>query len=226
MAYTGYPFPYEINNLLVGAVRILYAPTSVALPTDIDSVIDMESPYNAKTGWLELGATKESFTYTRGFDTEGLEIQQSSGVLFEEITDLSRQIEVSAAEFSPEIVKIIEGAETAVATVAAAAGKSAQKKVHIGAFSTLSRFRFAFLARRNQASGIVTESDTVTTRGRFVMGVLYSASMAADDASMEFAKGELTAAGVTFSAFPDSSVAVAANNYGAWYFEDAGAIAA
>lgn len=234
MAYTGYPFPYNISNLLVGAVRILYAPVSVALPTKISDVIDPETPYAAKTGWLEIGATTDSFTYTRGFDTEGLEIEQTAGVLFEEITDITRTIELAMAELTADTLKLIEGSASTIATIAATAGGApvgtrspAQKKISFGSFSTLDRYRFAFIARRNKASGIVTEAGAGTpTRGRFVMGCAYQAQMAADDAELEFAKGNLTSAGITFTMFPDDSVTLADDNYGAWFFEEPGVITA
>jgi hypothetical protein len=227
MALAGYPFPYDIDNLLVGAVRILYAPTTEPIPDSIADVIGMVSPYHALTGWKDIGATKESFTYTRSFDTEGLEIQQSTSALFEEITSIARTIECSLAEFNPEVLALIEGAESTPGTVAAAANASAQKVVKFGSFSTLERFRWAFISRRNKASGLVTEPGAGgATRGRLVMGVLNQAQLASDDADIEQAKGELTAAGVKFTAFPDETVEESADNFGAWYFENEGTIAA
>jgi hypothetical protein len=228
MAYTGYPFPYNISDLLVGAVRILYATTAEPIPTSISDVIDMESPYAAQTGWVELGATRESFTYTRGFETEGLEIQQTSSVLFEEVTNVTRTIEVSMAEFNAANLALMEGAQSAAGAVVAASGISAQTTQKFGSFTTLDRYRFAFLSRRNIASGLVTESSGAVpasgTRGRFVMGVLYQAQMSADDAELEFDKGTLTAASVSFTAFGDSSVTLADDNMGVWFFETAGTI--
>lgn len=233
MAYGGYPFPYDIGNLLVGAVRILYADPDVvtAVPDNMSDVMSLESPYTAATNWSEIGATRDSFTYTRGFETEGLEIQQTTATLFEEITNVSRTIEVSAAEFTGGILKIIEGADSnAVTAVAASANVSAQKRLYIGSFSTLKRYRFAFVARRNVASGTVVESAEAVpasgSRGRFVMCILNQAQMSADDAEIEFDKGTLAATSVTFTAFPDDDVTLASDNYGAWFFEDAGTIPA
>ena len=87
-------FPYDIDNLLGGAVRILFADleeaSPPAIPDSIDDVVAMSYPYAPKTGWLDLGATKESFTYSRGFETEGWEIQQEQGNVIEEVTSISR----------------------------------------------------------------------------------------------------------------------------------------
>lgn len=225
MALSGYPFPYDIDNLLAGAVRIVYAPITQALPASMDDVFDPVAPYALKTGWKELGATRESFTYTRGFDTAGLEIQQSTAALFEEITAITRTIELSIAELTADTLKMIEGSQAAITTIAAATGSSAQKSIAFGAFSTLDRYRFAFISRRNKASGLVTEGAAGPTRGRFVMGVAYAAQMAADDSAIEQAKGALTAAGITYTLFPDDGVVSADANYGAWFFEDEGVIA-
>lgn len=228
MALTGYPFPYDIENLLGGAVRILYAPTSVAVPDNIADVIDMESPYAAQTGWIDLGATKESFSYSRGFDVEGWEIQQLAGNVIEEVTDLSRSITVSYADMSPENLQIIENAPS-ILPIVAAAGKSAQDKIAFGSFSSFTRYRFAFIARRPKQAGIVIESAGAVPasgqRGRFFMGVGYSCQIAADEVEFEQAKGELTAAGVTFTLFPESGE-TSGQEYGAWFDEHAGTIAA
>lgn len=37
--------PYDINNLVAGAVRVLYAPTSEPVPVDIADIIAMTDPY-------------------------------------------------------------------------------------------------------------------------------------------------------------------------------------
>lgn len=223
MALTGAPFPYDIDNLLGGAVRVLYAPTSTAIPTSIDDVVSMVAPYAAQTGWTDLGATKESFTYSRSFDTSGYEIQQVSGNILEEITDITRTIEVSIAEFKPEHLQLIEGAP-AITAVAAGANVGAQDVVAFGSFSSLTRYRFAFISRRATASGVVTEPGGAT-RGRFFMGAAYSAQLSADSVDFEQAKGELTAVGVSFALFPESGEDSGAE-YGAWFDEQSGTIAA
>lgn len=227
MALGAGPFPYDIDNLLGGAVRILYGDPAgapaVAVPAGLDDVFALNGgPYAAATGWKDIGATSDSFTYTRGFDTSGWEIQQTAGNVVESITEITRTIEISIAEFRPELLQMIENAN-AVTTIAAAAGISAQKKVSFGSFTGTKRYRFAFVSQRDRASGIVTETGGAT-RGRFVMGVAYLASISADDVSIEQNKGDLTAAGVTFTLFPDTSQPIG-EEHGAWFLEDAGVIA-
>ena len=228
MALVGHPFPYDVENLLSGAVSILYGKPSgvgaAAIPEDIADVIDMEAPYAAQSGWTYLGATRENFSYSRGFETEGLEIQQSPSPILEEITTIDRSITVSMAEFNPFGFALMENAPS-VETITAVAGASAQKKIGFGNFASVDRYRFAFIARRPKASGLVTESDDVTTRGRFVMGVAYSAGLQADEITMEQGKGELTAVELAFTCFPETTVAQPeGQEVGAWFLEDAGAI--
>lgn len=220
-AVTG-AFPYNVDNLLGGAVRILYAPTTVAIPDSISDVIDMEAPYAAQTGWLDFGATKEAFSYSRAFDVSGYEIQQVPGSILEDITDLTRQISVSVAELTDTTLKIIEQGSIA-ADVSAAAGIGSQDVIKFGSFLSVDQYRVAFVSRRHKGSGIVTESDTTTTRGRFVMGVGYRAQMTAEEVSLEGTKGELSAAALTFKFFPESGQTYG-EEHGAWFLEKAGTL--
>jgi len=225
MALTTGAFPYDITNLLGGAVRILYADIDEPVPATMTDVFLVESPYTAQTGWTDLGATPHSFTYTRGFDVEGWEIQQLAGNVIEEVTDLTRTIEVSFADLRPEHLAMIENQSAAVEDVTAVASASAQKVVRFGSFQSFTRYRFAFVSRRPLAAGAVTESaPSGAVRGRFFMGVAYQAQIAADEAEFEQNKGELTAAGVTFTLFPDSDEDQG-EEYGAWFDEVAGTIA-
>lgn len=211
MALSGFPFPYDIGNLLGGAVRILYAPTSVAVPTDLDDIIDLTTPYAVNTGWVDLGATKDAFSYSRSFDTSGYEIQQTAGNVIEELTDLSRSFTVSFAEFKPGHLEMIENAPASVA------GTGTQLTA-FGSFTSITQHRFAFIAMRPKQAGTVEGG----IRGRFFAGVAYRAQIAADEVSFDQAKGELTAAGVTFTMFPEPGQALG-KEWGMWIDETAAA---
>jgi hypothetical protein len=222
MALTGFPFPYDLNNLLSGAVRVLHAPSTTAVPVDASDIFALVSPYAPLTGWKDIGATRENFAYSRGFDTSGLEIQQVAGNILEEITTITRSLNFSQAEFAPENFQLMEGAPS-IATIAASSGQSAQKKVSFGSFSSLARERFAFVSMRPRAAGDVTEPGGLK-RGRFVVGVAYSAQMAANEISMEQGKGALTAVELSFTLFPESGQP-SGQDWGCWITEDAGTIA-
>lgn len=224
-------FPYDIDNLLGGAVRIAYSLADGSagdpgVPATMTDVFSMKAPYALAANWEEVGATKDSFTSTRGFETTGYEIQQEPGNVLEEITANTRTIAVSFAEFRPEVLKLIEGAP-AIEDIVAIAGASAQRKVAFGSIKTLDRYRFAFISRRSKQSGVVKEAAAPGSpqRGRFFMGVVYSAQLAADDVSVEQAKGSLTASQVTFTCFPElTDPQPEGEEYGAWFDETAGTI--
>lgn len=223
MALVTGAFPYDVDNLLGGATRILYAPSTQAIPVDISSVIDMTSPYAPKAGWLDFGATKESFSYSRGFDVEGWEIQQVAGAILEEVTDITRTLSLSAAELRKEVLQIMEEAPAPTA-VASGANKSAQDKISFGAFTTTTKYRMAFISRRHTGSGLVTEPGGAT-RGRFVMGAGYNVQATADEIELEQNKGELSAVGLTFKLFPEPGQ-TSTTSHGAWLLEATGTISA
>lgn len=222
MTYTNFPFPYDIGNLLGGAVRILFAPLTQAIPANIADVIDMVSPYAPKTNWVEVGATKETFSAAGGFDESGYEIQQTPDQVLSEITTVTRTITVSFAELNAQNLQLIEGAPN-IATLAAAAGKSAQKKVAFGSFSSRQNYRWAYISRRSIDSGVVTEPGA-KTRGRFFMGTGYRGKLAADSHTFDQNKGDLSAVGVGWTLSPEPGQAEG-EEHGAYFDEQAGTIA-
>ena len=102
MAQVTGAFQYDIDHLLGGRARVLFAPTTEPLPGDISDLVDMTSPYAVNGSWEDLGATRDAASYSRSIGTEGYEIQQATGLVLEEITEVSRQLQVSIAEIKPE----------------------------------------------------------------------------------------------------------------------------
>jgi hypothetical protein len=144
--------------------------------------------------------------------------------VFEEITEITRELEVEMGEVTPENLRVLENAG-APTTIAAAPNKSAQKALKFGSFSVLTARRICFIGMRNPGSGLVTEPVGGITRGRFVMFCLYQATIAADSSEVSAEKGELTSLPVTFSAKPEGGQPQG-QEYGTWLLEDAGTISA
>jgi hypothetical protein len=217
-------FPYNLNELLGGAARVLYAPigtTDSAKPAD---VFLQKSPYTPGTGYVDFGSTKESFTYNRSFETTGQEIQQQTGAVYEAITSNTRQATVSIAGINETNLQIIEQQATAPGTLSVVTGAAPQlayKETQVGTVTSFVRYRFAFVAMRDQSAGVVNEITPAKARGRFVVFYAAQASVSADQASLELAKGSLAAIPVTFTFFPDSTK-TAGEEYGDWWFEPAG----
>jgi hypothetical protein len=215
--------PWNIMNLIAGASRVVLAPTTEDVAESIQDVVAMVKPYALAGTYFDLGAGTEANEYSRSFESEGLEIQQETGDVMTDITDVGRTMSVSMAEFDPDHVKVIEEAQT-VETIAAGAGTSAQQAVPIGSFEDLTPYRAVLLGVRKKPSGIVEEPDG-TERGRLLGVALNRVTLAAEEASMAWEKGSLVAANVVFESFPESGLP-SDEAYGRWLFEDAGVIAA
>src|SRR5262245_16558302 len=146
-------FPYDLANLIGGAVRVLYRPYPASAPfTPVKpgDIFLQKSPYTVVGAWKDFGATKESSSYSRSLDKSGWEIQQVKGTVFEEVTDSTRQFTVSLAEIEKEALQIIEAATT-TGTVTASTGNSAQDQVKFGNLpASLPKYQIAMVAQRNK----------------------------------------------------------------------------
>lgn len=216
--------PYDIFNLITGPARVLYAPVTVAVPKKLQEIIELldEKDYDPITGWVDFGAAAEGEapSYKRGFESEGLGIEQEHSAIFNEITDVNRGFSLNVAEITPENIKIVEGIESGPGTsetVAATATTAGQEVVPLDAVSEFPQYRMVLLGERKKASGVVVEPDG-TERGRIVGTLLNRCSLTGDDSEIEVAKGGLVSAPVEVEAFPEPGVSKGA--YGRWFFEE------
>ncbi len=216
--------PYDIFNLITGPARVLYAPTTVAVPKKLQEIVELlgEKDYDPKTGWVDFGAAAEGEapSYSRGFESEGLGIEQEKSAIFNDITDVNRNISLNVAEITPENIKIVEGIELGAGTsetVAATATTAKQESVPLDAISEFPSYRIALIGERKKDSGVVVEPDG-TERGRIVGVILNRCSLTGDDSEIEVAKGSLVSAPVQFEAFPEPGESK--GSYGRWIFEE------
>lgn len=220
-------FPWDINNLLGGEVRVLWTPVATAAPANPKAVVDQISPYAKTALWNDFGAARDASSYSRAIAATDWTIQQSDSAVVRRPSSVTRRVTLSIAEFTEKTLQIIEVAPS-TGTVAAAAGLGAQKEVGMGDVDSFPRYRIAFQSMRDTSAGKVIEPATAVPpsgeRGRFVMGVGWEASITADEVSLEQAKATQSAVNVTFEFYPVSSQ-TAAKRYGVWWLEDAGTIA-
>lgn len=207
---------YDIDKLISGACAVAYTPVATTAPTNIADIIAMVGTPNIDSDWLLFGATKGGASYDQDVKSEELKIDQSTVAVFEDITDVTRTFKTAIAEISPEHWKIVEQA-AAIDTIAAGANKSAQKGVKSGSFSERDRYRVAFIAQRRKSQGIVTEPGGAT-RGCYVVGGFYSASLSASSSSTKFDQGALATRDIEFKAFPDSALTIGADTM--FFFEE------
>lgn len=218
--------PFDITKLAVGPARVLYAPTSVTVPTKLQDIIGLVSPYApVKEKWIDFGAAPEGdeSSYSRGFATQNLGIEQVSGAIFTDITDVNRAFSLNIAEISPENMKIVEGTSVASETVEAAKFTSKQTRVPIGSVTEFPTYRVALIGQRKMASGVVKEPEPALERGRLVAIVLNRCTITADDSSISVGKGKLISAPLKFEAFPEPELS-AETAFGGWLFEEAGTL--
>ncbi len=215
-------FPYSLDALAGGAVRVLYAPITEPVPDGLDDIFLQIDPYTPAGTWLDFGATAGAFQYDRNLTVSGFKIEQETTDLLEEPTDLVRQIHIDIAEIRPETLQIIENAPS-ITTVVAATGVSAAKTVGVGTITDLTAYRVCFVAQRKQ-QGIVTETGTGSpTRGRFLAYVAYRAVLTTDNAQMSFSKGNLASAPLTLKLFPEPGQP-SGQDWGRWVDEQAGTL--
>ena len=211
---------YTLKWLLAGEPRVLYAPMSIAEPNDVNDIIDVETPYAVKDGWVDFGAAREGSQAERSIETQELRIQQLQVAVAEDITDIPRSFTTSVAEITPENLQIIENSPS-IDVIPGGAHASAQHKVPFGSIAQLTNYRVALIGQRIAGKGgDVTESGG-KVRGSFVGLVYYAMTLSKDNAQTELAQGTLAHLPITFKANPVDGKAQG-EEVGFWVSEDPG----
>lgn len=212
---------YDEANLIGAGARVLYAPTTVAVPTTPKDIFDNTDPYDPKTGWVDIGATTAGPQISRNLTTAGFTIQQSTSTILEEPTELTRTLTVPIAEFRDDLLEMAEEANSSNITAAAKLGTGT--KVPFGNIFSLSEFRLAVAIRKSKKQGVVTEGSGANpvTRGAFVVWVAYRASLVGDNLQTTLARGEVSSIPVQFKLSADPTQTTEGAEMGFWAIEDA-----
>jgi hypothetical protein len=218
------PFKTDFStftNLVTGPIRGLYAPTSVSVPTKLDDVVGLATPYAVKTGWIDFGAMTDTPTYGRDMDSSDLTIQNRTTPVLKKITGTTRTVQLTLAEVTSALTQIIENAPAPVtiAVGAGGSGTSAQKAVDLGSISSLVRYRIALIGERDPGLGSSGEGGA---RGLLLGFILYSASITADASDMDFPNDDLVGRPVTFQAYPEPTISDPLKAHGR-FLEETGA---
>lgn len=226
MSLGGGRVPYDPATALAGPARTLYAPITAAVPVDLYDIVPgvaASGEYPAVGDWEDFGLAADAPTYNHSRETEGLEYEQPHGVLFEQLSEISRTFTAQIAGISPENMKIVENTASAIETIAAAAGQAAQKKVPFGNYSSLTAYRVAMVAFRPDGSTTVTEPGGAT-RPAAVALVLPRVVLGAEDSEFSVGSGEPVNAPITFNVI-DEDTLDGGEEHGFWVFEQEGTIA-
>lgn len=220
--------PYDEAGALTGPARVLYAPTSTAVPTDVWDIIpavkDGSGEYPAKTGWFDFGLAADAPSYHHARDSAGLTYQQPSGALFQQITSITRTMVVQMAHIDETVLQILENASAVASTIAASSVNhtSAEKKLYVGLYSDTPNWRIAMISYRPDGAAVVTETDGLT-RPPLVARIIPLAEVATDEVVMTVGRGDPVNTPVTFTALSEPT-APAGGEHGYWIVEQAGTI--
>lgn len=104
--------PDADDAFIRGAGRILVAPVATAFPTKISDIIELSaSPmtgaqYDAKTGWVDLGATKTGIQITVNNAEETFDVDQILGDIASAPTSWEVSVGTQLAEFTLERMQV------------------------------------------------------------------------------------------------------------------------
>lgn len=233
MAYTAHTaqarmhggrMPYDESGSLVGPARTLFAPVGTAVPTGlvVADVADEDGEYPPITGWYDFGLAADAPSYSHARESEGITYQQPSGDLFQQISSVTRNMELQIAHIDADTLQIVEnsGAPTEVAAVT---GHSGYDKINVGLYTDTPVWRVALISFRPGGAAEVVEPGGLT-RPPMVMRVIPRATISADESSTDFDRGTPVNFSVTFNALSEPS-APAGGEHGYWIVEHAGTIA-
>ena len=224
MAETAGRFPYDLNYLRDGRLRLCYGVRSdiATLPESPVDVVSPISPYTAEDDWNNVGATNGALTHARGKTLNDWRIQQADAAVFRAVTEGTMAVGVPAVQLSPPFLALLEQSP-GVETIAAATGHAAYSIVPVGTILELEEFRIAFLGFYKKAQGIIREGDADTKgRGRMFGFVGYRATLAGDTVTITYEAGNMASADLSFDLYPDPTGTDENKEVGYHFEEDQG----
>lgn len=214
-------FPYDVSKIAQGPARVMYAPTTVAVPTKLSSLFLQKAPYTPATGWLDFGATTGPTVIGRTIATAGLNIQQDSSPILEEVSEVTRTVTIPIGQLDSAVLAIFEQSG-GVTTVASGTGVDlGQTKVPFGSINDLGTYRVAVVYRFKKSQGIVIEPTTLLERGRIAAWVGYYGKLTADNVQVSVGENEIVGGSLAFKMESDPTVTAEGTEQGFWIYETA-----
>ena len=94
-------YKFDKKNIQGGAGRLIVGEDTTKRPDKISDVMDLET-FELKEGYKDLGATTEGIQQSRGFETEDVEIDQSTTPIDTSITNWTNAISTTLMETHTE----------------------------------------------------------------------------------------------------------------------------
>jgi hypothetical protein len=186
------------RSFIRGAARLLVAPITQPRPVKIEDVIALEASagppavaqYDAKTGWVDLGATKTGVQITVNNAEETFDIDQVLGDIASQPTSWDVSVGTQLAEMTPERLQLAwEGSAISIDNTPTAP----EQEIGFGSPTAYTKRRLAVLFQRPDA----------TIRAY----LFHQVQRMPQESSVTHAKtGEQISVPVRFKALPDTSL--------------------
>jgi hypothetical protein len=135
-------------DVLISEARVLYSPVGTAKPDETTVAYDA---YGSWTGWTELGYTLEPLTVAYGYDTAGVDVQQSTLPIKRRKISETMTITTTLGQLSGDnLALVLNGTNT---DTAAGASQKAFSSVAFGGDTNLPEWQFAFEGYRPDSAG-------------------------------------------------------------------------
>lgn len=215
MALTGGRHPYEPTDPLIGPFNVLIADPAevdIADVTDLYSIVsgirDGSGIYQPATGWTYGGLATDAHEYDHGRETAGIEYDNVSGVLYEQISKITRDVTVNFGSINNFTLGIMENT-TNNTTIAAATNKAQQTKVGFGIYDSLLEYRVALVGYRpdSTAVGLMREGASGPYRPAMFATVFPLVRLSTDSTKLSFKKGAPVSGAVKFSSVVEPTLA-------------------
>ena len=189
----------DIYNVIGGVGRVVYADSGEPYPTDLSDILNTSTGVLA-SGWNDFGATDGGFKIAVSYEKTEWEVDQENSPIDEFLTRWNYRLETTLVEVSLENLKVIcEG--TAITTDA---GQTPDERtISFGSPGAVTERLMAYLhdKRPYAADGV----------GKIRAYVFRKARYGGNESSHEFIKGEKAKIPVTFTLFPDTTLADSSN---------------
>lgn len=142
---------FNSDDVLVTPANVLYAPVGTALPDESTVEYNADSgAYTSWTGWTLLGYTTAPTSFTYGYETFDVEVQQSAAPIKSSKTNETLTLSFTLAQFDADILALV--LDGTANDTAAGPGQKAFSQVDAGGDTQLSEYMFAVEAYRTEPS--------------------------------------------------------------------------
>lgn len=188
---------FNSDDVLVTPANVLYAPVGTALPDESTVEYNADSgAYTSWTGWTLLGFTTSPSTFTYGYETFDVEVQQSAAPIKSSKTNETLTLGFTLAQFDPDILALV--LDGTANDTAAGPGQKAFSEVTAGGDTQLSEYAFALEAYRTEpGTGVKQPVRVFLHRGILTV-----------NGDISFDKGGVTQIPCQVTGLADSSKAV------------------